>query len=69
MNFIFMLYLQKCGPKITYVKVISSVDYMIAAGDESGAVSIFIVPKEKLILLPSNIGKPPQKSVRKLRLF
>ncbi|XP_054283638.1 WD repeat-containing protein CG11141-like, partial [Macrosteles quadrilineatus] len=31
--------------KITCVKLVSSVDYMVAAGDESGTVTVFRIPK------------------------
>ncbi|RZF33180.1 hypothetical protein LSTR_LSTR004866 [Laodelphax striatellus] len=36
---------QKSGSSITCVRVVSSVDYMVAAGDKAGTVTIFKVPK------------------------
>ncbi|XP_065200241.1 uncharacterized protein LOC135831573 [Planococcus citri] len=56
---------EKCGPKITFVSVISSVDYMVAAGDEFGTVSIFVVPKEKSFFMPTHNGKSSQKSIER----
>ncbi len=47
-----IVFLQKCASPISFVKVISSVDYMVAAGDSVGLVSIFILPKEKPAFLP-----------------
>ncbi|KAG8310264.1 WD40 repeats containing protein [Homalodisca vitripennis] len=36
---------EKTTHKITSVKVVSSVDYMVAAGDNSGTVTVFKIPK------------------------
>lgn len=37
---------------ITCVKVVSSVDYMVAAGDKTGTVTVFKVPKPTPEWLP-----------------
>lgn len=39
------------------MKVASTVDYMVAAGDLSGVVSIFVIPKMKPIFLPADHDK------------
>lgn len=45
---------QKSGGPVTCVKIVSSVDYMLAFGDSKGIISIFIIPKEKPIFSSEN---------------
>ncbi|XP_011139207.1 WD repeat-containing protein CG11141 [Harpegnathos saltator] len=46
--------------KITCVKVISTVDYMVAAGNEQGVITVFQIPKSPPDTLPDSL-KPKQK--------
>lgn len=52
-----ILLFQKSGGPVTSVKVVSSVDYMVAFGDNKGIVSIFVIPKEKPIFSSENSPK------------
>ncbi|XP_032669655.1 WD repeat-containing protein CG11141 isoform X2 [Odontomachus brunneus] len=46
--------------KITCVQVISTVDYMVAAGNENGVITVFQIPKSPPDTLPDSL-KPKQK--------
>ncbi|XP_014488983.1 PREDICTED: WD repeat-containing protein CG11141 [Dinoponera quadriceps] len=46
--------------KITCVQVISTVDYMVAAGNEHGVITVFQIPKSPPDTLPDSL-KPKQK--------
>lgn len=43
---------EKCGLPIMCVKIASSVDYMVAAGDKGGTVTVFRIPKPTPDWLP-----------------
>ncbi|KAF5296060.1 hypothetical protein FQA39_LY12682 [Lamprigera yunnana] len=49
---------------ITTVKIISTVDYMVACGNSEGNISIFQVPKSHHELLPKNL-RPKNKQVER----
>ncbi|XP_078047877.1 uncharacterized protein LOC144475652 isoform X2 [Augochlora pura] len=51
---------ENINSKITCIQVISSVDYMVAAGNEHGVVTVFQIPKNPPDSLPDNL-KPKQK--------
>ncbi|KAL0118876.1 hypothetical protein PUN28_009481 [Cardiocondyla obscurior] len=51
---------ENANSKITSVQVISTVDYMVAAGNEHGVVTVFQIPKSPSDLLPKSL-KPKQK--------
>ncbi|KAG7198659.1 hypothetical protein KM043_006016 [Ampulex compressa] len=46
--------------KITCVQVVSTVDYMVAAGNEQGVITVFQIPKSPPDSLPDSL-KPKQK--------
>ncbi|EZA50351.1 WD repeat-containing protein CG11141 isoform X1 [Ooceraea biroi] len=51
---------ENANSKVTCIKVISTVDYMIAAGNEQGVITIFQIPKSPPDSLPETL-KPKQK--------
>ena len=51
---------QSANSSITCVKIVSTVDYMVAAGNDLGIVTIFQIPKEIPDILPE-IFKPKRK--------
>lgn len=51
---------ENVNSKITCIQVISTVDYMVAAGNEHGVVTVFQIPKNPPDSLPDNL-KPKQK--------
>lgn len=51
---------QNVNSKITCIQVISTVDYMVAAGNEHGVVTVFQIPKSPPDSLPDSL-KPKQK--------
>lgn len=51
---------ENVNSKITSVQVISTVDYMVAAGNEHGVVTVFQIPKNPPDSLPNSL-KPKQK--------
>ncbi|XP_066594452.1 WD repeat-containing protein CG11141 [Prorops nasuta] len=51
--------------KITCVQVISTVDYMIAAGNEFGVVTVFQIPKNLPDSLPDNLKPKHKKQVQR----
>lgn len=51
---------ENVNSKITCVQVISTVDYMVAAGNEHGVVTVFQIPKNPPDSLPDSL-KPKQK--------
>ncbi|XP_012533365.2 WD repeat-containing protein CG11141 [Monomorium pharaonis] len=51
---------ENINSKITSVQVISTVDYMVAAGNEHGVVTVFQIPKNPPDSLPNSL-KPKQK--------
>ncbi|XP_017889988.1 uncharacterized protein LOC108630917 [Ceratina calcarata] len=51
---------ENINSKITCVQVISTVDYMVAAGNEHGVVTVFQIPKSPPDSLPDSL-KPKQK--------
>lgn len=56
----FLFLLQNVNSKITSIQVISTVDYMVAAGNEHGVVTVFQIPKNPPDSLPDSL-KPKQK--------
>lgn len=54
------LFFQNVNSKITCIQVISTVDYMVAAGNEHGVVTVFQIPKNPPDSLPDSL-KPKQK--------
>ncbi|XP_011876244.1 PREDICTED: WD repeat-containing protein CG11141 isoform X2 [Vollenhovia emeryi] len=54
------LHCENVNSKITSVQVISTVDYMVAAGSEHGVVTVFQIPKNPPDSLPNSL-KPKQK--------
>ncbi|XP_060519707.1 WD repeat-containing protein CG11141 [Cylas formicarius] len=58
------LYCEDLNPCITCVKIISTVDYMVACGNESGAVTIFQVPQSHPKSLPESL-KPKDKQIER----
>lgn len=53
-------FFQYTNTTITCVKVISTVDYMVAAGNDQGIVTVFQIPKNPPDSLPDSL-KPKQK--------
>lgn len=51
---------ENVNSKITCIQVISTVDYMVAAGNEHGVVTVFQIPKNPPDSLPDSL-KPKQK--------
>ncbi|XP_034196480.2 uncharacterized protein LOC117612003 isoform X1 [Osmia lignaria lignaria] len=51
---------ENVNSKITCIQVISTVDYMVAAGNEHGVVTVFQIPKSPPASLPDSL-KPKQK--------
>ncbi|XP_072755192.1 WD repeat-containing protein CG11141 [Anoplolepis gracilipes] len=51
---------ENLNSKITSIQIISTVDYMVAAGSEHGVVTVFQVPKSPPDSLPDSL-KPKQK--------
>ncbi|XP_043516297.1 WD repeat-containing protein CG11141 isoform X2 [Frieseomelitta varia] len=51
---------ENVNSKITCIQVISTVDYMVAAGNEHGVVTVFQIPKSPPDSLPDSL-KPKQK--------
>lgn len=51
---------ENVNSKITSIQVISTVDYMVAAGNEHGVVTVFQIPKNAPDSLPESL-KPKQK--------
>ncbi|XP_076640895.1 uncharacterized protein LOC143352361 [Halictus rubicundus] len=51
---------ENVNSKITCIQVISTVDYMVAAGNEQGVVTVFQIPKNPPDSLPDSL-KPKQK--------
>ncbi|XP_012220894.1 WD repeat-containing protein CG11141 [Linepithema humile] len=51
---------ENVNSKITSVQIISTVDYMVAAGNEHGVVTVFQIPKNPPDSLPDSL-KPKQK--------
>ncbi|XP_015432211.1 PREDICTED: uncharacterized protein LOC107188428 [Dufourea novaeangliae] len=51
---------ENVNSKITCIQVISTVDYMVAAGNEHGGVTVFQIPKNPPDSLPDSL-KPKQK--------
>ncbi|KAM0729678.1 WD repeat-containing protein [Formica fusca] len=51
---------ENVNSKITSIQVISTVDYMVAAGNEHGVVTVFQIPKSPPDSLPDSL-KPKQK--------
>ncbi|XP_029177260.1 WD repeat-containing protein CG11141 [Nylanderia fulva] len=51
---------ENVNSKITCIQVISTVDYMVAAGNEHGVVTVFQIPKNAPDSLPESL-KPKQK--------
>lgn len=51
---------ENVNSKITCIQVISTVDYMVAAGSEHGVVTVFQIPKSPPDSLPDSL-KPKQK--------
>ncbi|CAH1122964.1 unnamed protein product [Ceutorhynchus assimilis] len=49
---------------ITFIKAVSTVDYMVASGNQSGNISIFQIPKSHPDSLPDAL-KPQQKQVER----
>ncbi|CAH0546365.1 unnamed protein product [Brassicogethes aeneus] len=55
---------ENANTAITVVKIISTVDYMVACGNKAGNISIFQVPKSHPTSLPENL-KPKNKQVER----
>ncbi|OAD61188.1 hypothetical protein WN48_00507 [Eufriesea mexicana] len=51
---------ENVSSKITCIRVISTVDYMVAAGNEYGVITVFQIPKNPPDSLPDSL-KPKQK--------
>ncbi|KAK1131176.1 hypothetical protein K0M31_017465 [Melipona bicolor] len=51
---------ENVNSKITCIQVISTVDYMVAAGNEHGVITVFQIPKSPPDSLPDSL-KPKQK--------
>jgi len=59
----FVYYFQNTGSAITCVKVISTVDFMVAAGNDEGIVTVFQIPKIPPDSLPESIKPKKNKQV------
>lgn len=59
-----MQYSQNANGRISVVKIISTVDYMVACGNTEGQISIFQIPKSHPDSLPE-ILKPKPKQVER----
>lgn len=59
----FMHCFQNTGSAITCVKVISTVDFMVAAGNDEGIVTVFQIPKIPPDNLPESIKPKKNKQV------
>lgn len=53
-------YFQNTHLNLTCLRVISTVDYMVAAGSDQGVVTVFQIPKSLPASLPDSL-KPKQK--------
>lgn len=47
------------------MQVISTVDYMVAAGNEHGVITVFQIPKSPPDTLPDNLKPKQKKQVKK----
>lgn len=54
---------QNTGSAITHVKVISTVDFMVAAGNDQGIVTVFQIPKMPPDSLPESMKPKKNKQV------
>jgi pheromone shutdown protein TraB len=54
---------QNTGSAITCVKVISTVDFMVAAGNDQGIVTVFQIPKTPPDGLPESMKPKKNKQV------
>jgi hypothetical protein len=54
---------QNTGSAITCVKVISTVDFMVAAGNDQGIVTVFQIPKIPPDSLPESMKPKKNKQV------
>lgn len=59
----FIICFQNTGSSITCVKVISTVDFMVAAGNDQGIVTVFQIPKTPLDSLPESLKPKKNKQV------
>lgn len=59
------LYFQNVNTVITCIRVISTVDYMVAVGNDQGIVTVFQIPKQPPDSLPESL-KPKQKKQVKI---
>jgi hypothetical protein len=59
----FMHCFRNTGSAITCVKVISTVDFMVAAGNDEGIVTVFQIPKIPPDNLPESIKPKKNKQV------
>lgn len=57
-------YLQKQNVSVTVVKIISTVDYMVACGSKDGSINIFQIPKSHPDGIPESL-KPKGKQVER----
>lgn len=56
---------ENVNSKITCLRVISTVDYMVAAGNELGVVTVFQIPKHLPDTLPDSLKPKQKKQVEK----
>lgn len=56
--------MQNSNVNVTVVKVISTVDYMVACGNNLGNISIFQIPKTHPDTIPDNL-KPKKQQVER----
>lgn len=56
--------MQHTNVSITVVKIISTVDYMVACGNKEGSISIFQIPKSHPESLPESL-RPKNKQIER----
>lgn len=64
-----MLSQQNINSKITSIQVISTVDYMVAVGNEHGVVTVFQIPKNPPDSLPDSLKPKQKKQVNYKNIF
>lgn len=59
------IYFQASTTPITYVKIVSTVDYMVGAGNAAGQVTVFQIPKEHPENLPDTFKPKVEPKVER----